>query len=69
MYTALKLKLKADGKLYAIVGQMPDGRYKVTPMEHIVQHGLTPRPWLEYRPETVRTVYGEEVESFLAYST
>ena len=68
MYTALKLKLKADGKLYAIVGQMPNGRYKVTPMEHIVQHGLTPRPWLEYRPDSVFTVKPDEIESFLAYS-
>lgn len=69
MFTDLKLKLKADGELYAILGHLADGNYRVVPMKDVVQHGLTPRPWLEYRSENVLTVLRGDVESFLAYST
>ena len=77
-YVNLKLRLKKDGKLYAILGttgldklsreDRPNGGYRVTPMDEVEQHGLVPCPWLEYRPETVRVVNEGEVESFLAYS-
>lgn len=70
MYTNLKLRLKADGKLYAIVGRRAyDGGYLITPMEEVIDHGLTPRPWLEYYSRNSWSVSENEVESFLAYST
>ena len=67
-YTNLKLILKEDGKLYAILGETANGGYRITPMEEVEQHGLVPRPWIAYRPDTVRVINEGEVESFLAYS-
>ena len=68
MYVNLKLRLKEDGKLYAILGQTGNGGYRVVPMEEVEQHGLIPRPWLTYRPELVRVIAEGEVAEFLAYS-
>ena len=66
MYTILKLKV--HGQLYAILGQLTDGSYQITPMAEVMQHGLMPLPWLEYLPENVLTVTEDSIESFLAYS-
>ena len=70
MYT--NLKLKVGGSWYAILGATGNGGYRVTPLEGVegedVQHGLMPRPWLAYKPNSVLVVNEGEVEEFLAYS-
>ena len=67
-YTNLKLKAKSDGKWYAILGQTGNGGYRVVALDNVDQHGLVPRPWISYPPETVTIVNEGDVEKLLAYS-
>lgn len=61
------LKVKVHGRLYAILGRTTGG-YEVVAIEECEQHGLMPRPWIAYKPETVETIAADDVEEYLAYA-
>ena len=64
-YTPLKVKVR--GQWYAILGTTRNG-YEVVAAEKWEQHGLVPRPWIAYKPETVETIAADDVEEYLAYA-
>ena len=64
-YTPLKVKVR--GQLYAILGTTVDG-YEVVAVEKCEQHGLMPRPWIVYKPDSVETIAADDVEEYLAYA-